>query len=193
MANVQHSALTDPNIHEPKGIAAAASGKVYVSNGSGSGSWQTQPGHAYGEIYISGNSTAFTLAAASAASRLNPTGAWTTNGYQNITPSPSTGQFTIINTGVYKLNFWATFETTAISSSALYNFYYAINGTPGSRKVYIKKISNGVDVLHISAVGFANLNATDTISMFVSGDGTSSGTNIVVAEAGFSCLLIDPV
>lgn len=39
MANVQHSSLTDPNLHEPKGIASATANKVYMSNGSGSGSW----------------------------------------------------------------------------------------------------------------------------------------------------------
>jgi len=39
MADVQHSALTDPNLHEPKGVAAASAGRVYVSDGSGSGDW----------------------------------------------------------------------------------------------------------------------------------------------------------
>lgn len=39
MANVAHSTLTGANLHEPKGVAAAASGRVYVSDGAGSGSW----------------------------------------------------------------------------------------------------------------------------------------------------------
>ena len=39
MANVNHSTLTDPYLHEPKGVATASSGDVYVANGSGSGSW----------------------------------------------------------------------------------------------------------------------------------------------------------
>lgn len=39
MANVNHSTLTDPYLHEPKGVASASSGEVYVSNGSGSGTW----------------------------------------------------------------------------------------------------------------------------------------------------------
>lgn len=37
---IQHKLITDPDIHEPKGVAAATSNKVYVSNGSGSGTWQ---------------------------------------------------------------------------------------------------------------------------------------------------------
>lgn len=40
MPSVQHSAITDPNVHEPKGVAAATVNKVYVSSGTGSGTWQ---------------------------------------------------------------------------------------------------------------------------------------------------------
>jgi hypothetical protein len=39
MANVNHNTLTDPYLHEPKGVASAASGEVYVANGAGSGAW----------------------------------------------------------------------------------------------------------------------------------------------------------
>ena len=39
MADVQHSTLTDPELHEPKGVTAASSGKVYVADGSSSGAW----------------------------------------------------------------------------------------------------------------------------------------------------------
>ena len=39
MANVNHSTLTDPYLHEPKGVASAGAGTVYVANGSGSGTW----------------------------------------------------------------------------------------------------------------------------------------------------------
>lgn len=39
MADVEHSSLTDPNLHEPKGVAAASAGEVYVADGSASGAW----------------------------------------------------------------------------------------------------------------------------------------------------------
>ena len=38
-----HSALTDPQLHEPKGVSTAQSGEVYLANGSGSGSWVVPP------------------------------------------------------------------------------------------------------------------------------------------------------
>jgi hypothetical protein len=39
MPNIQHSAITDPNIHEPKGITTASNRQVYKAHGSGSGGW----------------------------------------------------------------------------------------------------------------------------------------------------------
>lgn len=39
MANIEHASITDPQIHEPKGIAAATADQVYVSDGAGSGDW----------------------------------------------------------------------------------------------------------------------------------------------------------
>lgn len=39
MADILHSDLTDPFIHEPKGVSTAAANSVYLANGSGSGSW----------------------------------------------------------------------------------------------------------------------------------------------------------
>lgn len=41
MADIQHVAITDPNIHEPKGVSSAAAGQIYTANGAGSGAWET--------------------------------------------------------------------------------------------------------------------------------------------------------
>ncbi len=35
----EHSVITDPNIHEPKGISTALANEVYSANGAGTGSW----------------------------------------------------------------------------------------------------------------------------------------------------------
>jgi hypothetical protein len=56
MADVQHSAITDPEIHEPKGVATAANGRVYISNGVGSGAWnKVQDGNINSESSASGS------------------------------------------------------------------------------------------------------------------------------------------
>jgi len=40
MANVEHNAMTGSSLHEPKGVASASVGKVYVADGAGSGTWE---------------------------------------------------------------------------------------------------------------------------------------------------------
>ena len=40
MANINHEVIADPYIHEPKGVASALANKLYVSNGTGSGTWK---------------------------------------------------------------------------------------------------------------------------------------------------------
>ena len=35
-----HSSITDPYLHEPKGVSLASDGMVYMANGSGSGEWK---------------------------------------------------------------------------------------------------------------------------------------------------------
>lgn len=76
----EHVNITDPNLHEPKGVSSAAAGKVYVADGLGSGAWilaepkgsdtailrtmpwsngaggtewVNHPGSVHGEIYVS--------------------------------------------------------------------------------------------------------------------------------------------
>ncbi len=192
MANIQHSVLTDPQLHEPKGVSTAASGKVYRANGSGSGAWVFPSGHSYGELYIDGGVTAQTLPAASAKAKLNPTGEWTTNGNANVTLSAANGELTITEPGEYQLNFWVSFTTASVAIGGKYNFHYAVNGTPSTRRVIVAKYTNGVDTLTCSVTGFANLADNSVISIHVGGDGVTSSTAITVLEAGFSVSLIDP-
>lgn len=39
MANIQHNAIPNADLHEPKGASGAASGTVYVADGANSGQW----------------------------------------------------------------------------------------------------------------------------------------------------------
>lgn len=52
MANINHSTLTDPKLHEPKGISTATLGQVYVANGSGSGTWQLPTGALDNQVIV---------------------------------------------------------------------------------------------------------------------------------------------
>jgi len=51
---IQHSDLTDPELHEPKGTSTATAGQVYTADGLGSGAW-ADPG-AFGDTLLSNSS-----------------------------------------------------------------------------------------------------------------------------------------
>ena len=52
MANVEHSNLTDPSLHEPKGASTASAGTAYIADGLGSGSWSTPSGARQTEVRV---------------------------------------------------------------------------------------------------------------------------------------------
>ena len=187
---IQHNVITDPDIHEPKGVASATSGKVYISNGSGSGAWGYPPAKAHAEIYIAGGATAHTLAGASAYSLLNPSGEWTEGDTSILTTTVGSGLITLSQAGTYYVDFWINFTTAAIAAGAVYNFKYALSGTTSARLTTVSKPTNGADKLTLASSGLVNATAGQTLSMYVGGDGTSSATNITPTEAGLTVLYL---
>jgi hypothetical protein len=185
---IQHKLIADADLHEPKGIASAVSGKVYVSNGTGSGSWVYPSGKVHGEIYIDAGATAQTLSAGSAYAKLNPGTEWTSGISSVLTLTPASGTITLSEAGDYLVNFWAQFTCAALASGTLYNFKYNLDGTSSGRTLTVSKFSNGADKLHISAMGLVTATAGQLLSMYVAGDATSSGTAITVLEAGLTAV-----
>jgi hypothetical protein len=187
---LEHANLTGSQLHEPKGISAASAGKVYISNGAGSGVWSAPGGSVYGEIYVANGVAPQTLPAASAYARVDAN-EWAANGANGTTLNTTDGTITVPTAGVYFLSFWATFTTASLAAGTKYNFKYAINGTPAAvRFLAVQKNTAGSDVLTCSATGIYTASANDVISVHVAGDGTSSSTNITVNEAGFSAILL---
>lgn len=78
MANVNHSDITDPNIHEPKGVSSADLGEIYVADGAGSGSWQIIP---TGWGYYKDNASAQTFTTSDAKLTINGGDAATEESY----------------------------------------------------------------------------------------------------------------
>lgn len=70
MPNVAHASLSGADLHEPKGIASASSGMVYVANGASSGSWRYIP-HSF--CYYSNIGTGTTYTAPTSYTLVNPT------------------------------------------------------------------------------------------------------------------------
>jgi hypothetical protein len=189
---VQHNAITDPDIHEPKGIAAATAGKVYVSDGASSGDWKYAPGKAHAEIYITSGATTHTLAAASAFTKVNPSGEWTASGFEDhLTVDAANGEIDLLFAGHYFISFWMTFSTASIASGSQYKFKFAVDGVASPRTVYVTKPTNGADIIEISATGIVNATANQVLTIHAGGDGTSSGTTFTPLESGLQVLYLD--
>ncbi len=73
-----HSNLTDPELHEPKGISTATVGRTYVSDGSGSGSWLHVP---TGWGYYQHSGSAQTISTTDVKLLVNGSGALTNTNY----------------------------------------------------------------------------------------------------------------
>ena len=188
---IQHNIITDPDIHEPKGVAAATADKVYISNGSGSGAWTYPPGKAHADMYITGGTTTHTLAGASAYSLLNPSGEWTAGVTDILTSTPGSGIITLNQAGTYFIDFWINFTTTAIAQGSAYNFKFALDGTTSTRTSSVSKPTNSADKLTLSSTGTVDATAGQLLSIHVAGDGTSSGQTITPTEAGLVALYLD--
>ena len=57
---IEHDAIPNAGLHEPKGVSSAASGTVYVADGLGSGSWRTSRSGLTGHGFIDYNDTSTT-------------------------------------------------------------------------------------------------------------------------------------
>lgn len=92
MANVNHSTLTDPYLHEPKGVASAGAGELYYANGTGSGSWL--PSHVHCTAYAGFNKAGIASLDLSTVNTIVPTSGYTlfnNEGFQLISAGASTG------------------------------------------------------------------------------------------------------
>lgn len=165
MANVNHSALSDPHLHEPKGVSTANANEVYVANGSGSGVWK--PHHHFVGAYLAFDEStpAYTHAATTSPTALNPT----------LSTSVADG-FTVTNTPNARLVYSNTVDinaqiTITLSSKQasggdrevewlIYKNGVAI---PGAHT--IRTISTG-DWGSISVTGFVSLTPTDYIEVY---------------------------
>lgn len=130
MANVNHSNLTDPYIHEPKGIANASSGGVYVSDGLGSGAWTKAHAHINGYVSFDATTPAAQESITTSFSEINPT--FSTSSVDGFSGASSPSR--LIYTGTEPITAFCTF---------VFNFR---NNSGTDRDLELNFYKNGVSV-----------------------------------------------
>lgn len=180
---IEHVILTDPYLHEPKGVALANDGEVYVADGVGSGAWKKYvQDTAHGSMTITNNTTAKELTAAVDATFntdtdytvLSSTGApWVGENLHNITFFEN--RLTVDKTGVYKLDFWITVNSWAAANTSV-AFKYRKNGSDFSPRKIAVKTNAASDRREAAASGLVELAAGDYIQIYVAASDTGNYT-----------------
>ena len=182
MANVNHSTLTDPYLHEPKGVAAATNGSIYIANGSGSGVWK--PHNHFVGAYLAFDATtpAYTHSATTSPTVISPTLVTSVADGFTITNSPN-ARLVYSNTVDINAQITITLSSSQASGSdkevewLIYKNGVAI---PGAHT--IRTISTG-DWGSISVTGFVSLAPTDYIEVYSK---KSSAGNVLYASSFWS-------
>lgn len=182
MANVNHSALSDPYLHEPKGAATASSGDIYLANGSGSGTWTSAHRHVDAYLAFDATTPAYTHAATTSFTVINPTLSTSSTDGFTVTNSPN-ARLTYTGTRDVTTNMHislSTSQATGTSKDVEWKIYK--NGSALTGAHVIRTISSGTWG-SISLLGNSTLSTNDYIEIYSK---ISSAGNVKYASVFWS-------
>lgn len=143
MADIQHSIITDPDVHEPKGISTAPANTTYVANGAGSGDWTVVDYKVQGQEVLSGRSYV----------SQSPS---TTDTSLQLTFGPAVsatdaaldaaGNLTILTAGTYQIVFVLRLARTSATGEALLGARWKVNGSTVGGPTAIRLANGGFSV-----------------------------------------------
>lgn len=187
MANISHSTLTDPYLHEPKGVATSTVGEVYVADGAGSGVWKPADSHIDGYLAFNAATPTYSHSTTTSNTVLNPT--FVIGSAKNFsgvtTPNARLVYSATGATGVYgALVFSASIRQASGSSKDLqFSLYKSGVEIPGTRT--ISSISTGVwRTVTLNAI--TTLSPSDYLEVFVLADGAHT-TQFAGAQLTVNC------
>jgi len=190
---IEHNVIADGERHEPKGIASAASGQIYMADGASSGVWRSNGFNVHGDLIISSNTTATNTTAATDSTLATDsdyvkiTAGWSLAHGEGITLNVD--EMVVPEDGDYFITFWADVKTPTTNNFV--GVKYSINDTtPYSTRKIIAQSQSANDYLNLSGSGIVvSLSANDTISMYIASTKTDA---LIVQEAGLVGFLMHP-
>lgn len=167
---VEHEDIVDPYIHEPKGIAAAVAGAIYVADGAGSGDWTNKNTlavvPAYGQMYMNENATATSMATASTNYQIS--GTYTSGLVYGMTFGSN--QITVTNAGIYLVQAYLE-ATQGGGAPEEYRFSIGVNGTANTVGNHITTVADGaLSKAHVSSI----ISLTAGAVLYVMGQNTTN-------------------
>jgi hypothetical protein len=169
MANVNHSSLTDPYLHEPKGVSSAGQGQVYVADGAGSGDWVEKTRFIGAYIGFDATTPAYQHSVTTSDTILNPTfSVAALNGFTGETSPNARLKYT----GSEYIDAQIVFTISSKNGgSVTHNAEFALfrNGTELGGSRTIRTISAGTWG-SVSVFGFTQFATNDYLEVKVKGD-----------------------
>jgi hypothetical protein len=183
----EHNVITDPEIHEPKGAAAATDRTVYQANGSGSGAWNKIAGHEFGEMYIPGNATATVINTVDVDEQV--VAGWLEHDLSGVTFD--TDHLVINQTGKYLIMANCTFQQSG-GTKKVYHFHIGLDSGAG----YVSHPSTHAQgeaaatstPYAISLQGIVAATAGDLVGLIVKNE--TDDTNVTIDEANLTVVFL---
>lgn len=186
MADIQHSVLTDPELHEPKGISDADENSVYTADGAGSGAWSVPPYN--NPVFVEIDRPAASISLTSATDVLIGSFAFddaNLGKFSLITNS----RLTVLESGLYSVNMSVQIipGTALGATNEVVTANLKINGAtpPASRSIPITVIRNSANtdpfVVHINRI--IDISANDYFELYLN---NAAATRSYTVSAGIN-------
>lgn len=191
MANVEHSALTDPDLHEPKDISTATDGEIYFADGAAGGEWR--PFMEYATMTLNDNAGVTVTTIGTSAQKL---AIWDADGPSvGATPDSTTDHDITVNTaGDYYVSFHAACSTAAPADAGEYQFRLRINGSESATSAYKlgtrDDFSGTTDLHDVIFSGIVTLAASDVLTIWIESDEGGNTDDLDFYESTFTVMKI---
>ena len=177
MPNVQHSVLTDPELHESKGVASATNHQVYVANGAGSGNWDRLPD---GAIYFNNIGSPYTLTYPASYTKIAAT--TTASGLATDVTEATTSRLTYTGAATRNCEVAAVLSVSqSIGANRDLRFCFAKNGTTLTNSAIILTTVSG-EKMSAKLYWQLSLATNDYIEVFAQNDGASGDISVYTMQ-----------
>lgn len=182
MANVVHSTLTDPNLHEPKGIAAAPAKQVYIADGAGSGDWLEFEYYVNGYVAFDAATPAYQHSVTTIFTALNPTFTISSNnGFTGLASPNARLRYDGAETLTATAQFTISFKNNSGTSRDV-EFQIRKNGSTFNGGHTITTAVSG-EWRSVTMIDIGSISSTDYLEVFVKG---SASFTLDVAAASLT-------
>lgn len=190
----EHATVTDPDIHQPKGITTASAGDVYTADGASSGAWQAPGGTTFGDMDFTANAIATTISSSGVdvlltGATLTTPGVLFTQGVVNTLAFENSGNNELVRVdrdGVYGVS--GTLSLQGGTGTRVWRVGVAENGVVSASHFKARRATTSNDIGSLAIFEFFALSANDTLQLAIQNE-TDTG-NPVVTDCAMTVVLL---